>query len=144
MKNLPYLCVRACGRTFLSGDLQWLPVQEGAPSSLSVEQFVLHAAVHNPKLCLSAVEEVDEKTGRMSWRRMRKKKKNECKQSICFQQIHSTYSPAYWRQRRWRWPRTETYHIKDHIGQRLEGWSGWMYDNSLYCIYVLLIYVCMF
>lgn len=45
-----------CDVTFLSGGVQRFPVQERPPSSLSVEQLVLHAAVHNPKLRLTATD----------------------------------------------------------------------------------------
>lgn len=47
-------CDVTCDVTFLPGDVQRLSVQERSSSSLSVEQFVLHAAVHDPKLCLTA------------------------------------------------------------------------------------------
>lgn len=42
--------------TFLPGSVQWLSVQERSSSSLSVEQFVLHTAVHNPKLRLTTTK----------------------------------------------------------------------------------------
>lgn len=42
--------------TFLPRGVQRLAVQERSSSSLSVEQFVLHTAVHDPKLRLTATK----------------------------------------------------------------------------------------
>lgn len=49
-----------CEVTFLPGGVQRLSVQERSSSSLSVEQFVLHAAVNDPKLRLTDANETRE------------------------------------------------------------------------------------
>lgn len=50
------MCVCVYDVTFLPRGVQRLAVQERSSSSLSVEQFVLHTAVHDPKLRLTATK----------------------------------------------------------------------------------------